>query len=285
MTWLGDLLGVHTQCCGIDSQVYIFGKIITTRDKFSEDIDLLIYPPEIPGLIVETSGSEKDAAVQSRKDFYDWLAANISIPGIVSVERDEEFDDKRYYRSGGIRLRYNQLFGSLDGIKDGILLEAGFSQVAPNEPKLISSWAFDKGVLTLKDTIIDNRAVDIPCYHLGYSFVEKTQTIIRHFRQETADGTKKKNFMRQYYDVYALLGREDVQQFIGTEAYLEHKKKWIRGADAELPVSEHPAFLFEDPAILADFEGRYRKTTTLYYRGQIPFSDLVVRIKNELYRL
>lgn len=229
--------------------------------------------------------SEKPAAVQSRKDFYNWLVAKISIPGIVKVVRDREFDDKRYYRSGGIRLHYNQLFGSLAGVKDGILLEAGFSQVVPNEPRLISSWAYDRGVITLNDTIIDNRAVDISCYHLGYCFVEKVQTIIRHFRQEAAEGTKKKNFMRQYYDVYALLGRDEVQQFIGTEDYLAHKKHWIRGADAELPVNEHPAFLFEDPAILRDFEDRYSKTNKLYYRGQIPFSNLMTRIKTDLHRL
>lgn len=48
---------------------------------------------------------------------------------------------------------------------------------------------------------VDNRAVDVLCYHPGYTCVEKSQTIIWHFQQEQASGEKKKNFMRQYNDI------------------------------------------------------------------------------------
>lgn len=33
---------------------------------------------------------------------------------------------------------------AVQGVKDGILLEAGFDRVAPNQPCLISSWAYGK---------------------------------------------------------------------------------------------------------------------------------------------
>ena len=74
-------------------------------NRFSEDLDMLIEPPAEGGIIVNQT-SLKDNAVKSRKDFYDWLKDNLKIPGIIAVERDTEFDDERYYRSGGIRLQY-----------------------------------------------------------------------------------------------------------------------------------------------------------------------------------
>ncbi len=64
--------------------------------------------------------------------------------------------------------------------------------------------------------IIDNRAKEIVCYHPGYTFVEKLQTIATKFRRERETGNTGVNFMRQYYDVYSLLGREDVLTFSET---------------------------------------------------------------------
>ena len=114
---------------------------------------------------------QKPTHVESRKAYYDWLANYIAIDGITTIERDTEFDDERYYRSGGIRLRYDTQAGALKGLKDGILLEVGFDDVSPNSPRTISSWAYD--FATDKVDAVDNRAVDVACYHAGYTFVEK----------------------------------------------------------------------------------------------------------------
>lgn len=253
-------------------------------NRFSEDLDMLIEPPDYIGFAVNPT-SEKPNAVKSRMDFYDWLAGQITIPGVVKVERDYEFDDSRYYRSGGIRLFYEPYTGLLAGVKDGILLEVGFSQVVPNEPRPISSWLSDFAKIKSPSSMLDNRAMSIACYHPGYTFVEKLQTIIRHYRQETAEAVKKKNYMRQYYDVYCLLDTPLVQEFIERPEYRVHKAKWIHGKDAEIPIPEHPAFRLDDAAQLADFSDRYQKTSALYYRGQVPFADLVARIQKDLHRL
>ncbi|TFF33347.1 hypothetical protein [Mucilaginibacter psychrotolerans] len=100
-------------------------------------------------------------------------------------------------------------------------MEAGFDWVTPNEKVLISFWAYDRAAAQGVD-IMDNRAKDIACYHPGYSFVEKLQTIATKFRRETETGNTDVNFMPQYYDVYSLLGREDVLSFIGTPEYIGH---------------------------------------------------------------
>jgi hypothetical protein len=152
-------------------------------DRFSEDIDIHIKPPKD----IEVNSNPKnikDKAVQSRKDYYDHLAHTINIDGIISVARDVAFDNLATYNSGGIRLLYNSHTEAMGGVKEGILLEAGFDTVTPNEQRTISSWAYERAVATTGIEIIDNRAIDIACYHPGYTFVEKLQTIATKFRQE-----------------------------------------------------------------------------------------------------
>jgi len=101
--------------------------------RFSEDIDIRINPPA--QLEVKTGRNHnKEAHIKSRKNFYAWLAGNIEIDGIDSVERDYNFDDLKL-RSGGIRLLYEERFGALHGLKSGILLEAGFDDVTLNRNK------------------------------------------------------------------------------------------------------------------------------------------------------
>ncbi|WP_281225542.1 nucleotidyl transferase AbiEii/AbiGii toxin family protein [Flavobacterium aquiphilum] len=101
-------------------------------------------------------------------------------------------------------MHYESKTDAIDGVKEGILLEVGFDTVTPNNPLTISSWAYEKAVQQGVD-IIDNRAIDIACYNIGYTFVEKLQTIATKFRQEQEDKEERQNLMRQYYDVYSLI--------------------------------------------------------------------------------
>lgn len=253
-------------------------------ERFSEDIDIHITPPA--NLKVnENPKNTKPANILARKEFYDLLAATIRIDGIASVERDNAFDDTDYYRSGGIRLSYKNIFDKIEGIKEGILLEAGFDTVTPNRKVTISSWAYDKAIQTSGISIIDNRAIDIVCYNQEYTFVEKLQTIATKFRKEQSGGEERPNFMRQYYDVYCLLEDSAVQNFIGTPEYIEHKKKRFPAADLEVPIAKNEAFLLNDPAIKADFIKRYKETAALYYNGQPDFEILLKRIKANIDRL
>jgi len=91
--------------------------------------------------------------------------------------------------------------------------------------------------------------------------------------------------MRQYYDVYCLLGDATVQQFIGTDAYKAHKEQRFPTADKAIPISGNEAFLLSDPAIRVDFTKRYKETTALYYKGQIDFDVLLKRIYENIDRL
>lgn len=244
--------------------------------RFSEDIDIHIKPPERFSINENPKNTNKNNA-ERRKSFYNWLATEIKIPGIIKIARDIEFDDTENYRSGGIRLFYNNLFDQVEGAKEGILLEAGFDDVTPNSAISISSWAYDKAIES-NVNIIDNRASNIICYHPGYTLVEKLQTIATKFRNEQTKGTTGVNFIRQYYDVYCLLGNEEVVKFIGTPAYETHKEKRFPKVDFEIPIKENEAFKLSSKEIKNSYESRYKKTAALYYQGQPSFDELISRI-------
>jgi hypothetical protein len=249
--------------------------------RFSEDIDIRIEPPA--ALDVKAGRNQDKAAhVESRRAFYDWLTRNIQIPGIVSVERDTDFDDEKL-RSAGIRLVYPTTLWSLQGVKSGVLLEVGFDDTAPNRPVTISSWAYDtavaRGVL-----VGDNRAVDVLCYEPSHTFVEKLQTLSTKYRGLPETGRLPPNFLRHYYDVYCLLGLPEVLDFIGTPAYEARKRQRFRAAD-ERVIARNPAFVLADPSRRKTFAAEYGRTAALYYQGQPPFEDIVARINEHIDRL
>lgn len=254
-------------------------------NRFSEDIDIHIKPPVGLG-INENPNNKNPTNIEARKKFFDWLATDkIKIDGLKAT-RDAGFDDTKYYRNAGIRLHYDSITEKVEGLKEGILLEAGFIVIAPCHELKISSWTYDKAIAMDGINIIDNRAVGIRCYHPGYTFVEKLQTIATKFRNEQEDrGAKKVNFMRQYYDVYCLLDNEEVLKFIGTTEYLQHKEKHFPTEDFSIPISKNEAFLLSDKRIRDDFKSRYKQTKALYYKGQPEFDDLITKIAQHIQML
>jgi len=241
--------------------------------RFSEDIDILIHPD---GDLPCGPNQNKPAHVAARREFYDSLPVRLAIPGFDGASRDNAFDDMRM-RSAGIRLHYPALNPLPEGLKAGILLEAGFDQVAPNRPCLISAWAYDRAVQAGVAELTDNRAHDVDCYEPGYTLVEKLQTISTKFRRQQETGTLPQNFLRHYYDVYCLLEDPTVQAFIGTEAYFAHKAARFPKAD-DPDISRNPAFRLEDADTRTAFGRAYRQTAALYYREQPPLDDLLARI-------
>jgi hypothetical protein len=85
--------------------------------------------------------------------------------------------------------------------------------------------------------------------------------------------------MRQYYDVYCLLAHEEVQKFVGTEQYFAHKKERFPSIDFAILISENQAFQLKDKKLRKAFRDRYLRTSTLYYKGQPEFEDLLDRIQ------
>lgn len=263
------------QQCGLSYELKggtSLSKGLAIIHRFSEDIDIRIDP----GAGVATGRNHtKSAHVASREAFYDNLAGRIVVDGISAVERDRMFDDARLF-SGGIRLHYPASGSSIAGLKDGILLEVGFANVQPNSPHTISSWAYEHA-LSVGVEVIDNRAVDVACYHPGYTLVEKLQAISTKYRHLESGGEIPPNFMRHYYDVFCLLQNAEVQAFIGTDAYTAYKAHHFPAADNQVIV-DNEAFSLKHPTRRAILSGAYRRSSALYYKGQPPFDDVLSEI-------
>ncbi|RTL17123.1 MAG: nucleotidyl transferase AbiEii/AbiGii toxin family protein [Rhodocyclaceae bacterium] len=281
--WVLQQQGWQFQLKGGTSLSKGFGII----QRFSEDIDLRIEPPA-EQQVKAGKNQDKPAHIETRRQYFDWLAAEIgtrALPGFESVERDTEYDDPKY-RGAGIRLHYPVRTDYLPGIKEGILLEVGFDDTAPNTPCLISAWALD-AALASPVQVIDNRAVDVPCYSPAYTFVEKLQTVSTKFRlQQAADPAAPfpKNFLRHYYDLYCLLAHPEVLAFIGTPDYEARKRQRFRGGD-ELNIARNPAFTLSDPTVRERYQRKYEETAGLYYAGQVPFAAILARIAEHIDRL
>lgn len=242
-------------------------------NRFSEDIDIRIDPPKNLGVYTGRN-QNKSKHIESRKRFYDWLAMTIRIDGIYKVERDIAFDDKKF-RSGGIKLYYPEVTSMESDLKTGVLLEVGFDDVTPNQPKDISSWAYERASRMV--AVIDNRAPAVLCYSPGYTLVEKLQAISTKFRSQRSTGQFPQNFLRHYYDVYCLLNDISVQEFIGSQAYLLHKDK--RFGSEHPVITENEAFLLSDSTIFNLYEKAYEGTKSLYYRDRPSFSNIMKQIK------
>lgn len=258
--------------------------------RFSEDIDIKIEPDEaIVGFKVYCGKNHDDNKHrESKKKYFDWLANHIDgkIDGIIKVIRDEAFDDEKY-RNGGIRLLYNTHFTPNIGLKEGILLEVGFDKTTPNKKIDISSWAYDKGASSLESHLVtDNRAIGIACYDPCYTFVEKLQAIVTKYSFYKAgknSGQLPVNFLRHYYDIYCLLDLEEVKNFIGTPEYEAYKKERFRGYDTD--IKKCKGFTLEDEKDREVFKTNYEKSSSLYYKGQISFDDILKRFMDHFAKL
>lgn len=243
-------------------------------DRFSEDIDIRFEPPE--NLNIK---GEKPSHIKARFEFYDSLAAKIKIPDIAA-ERNRVYDDEKA-QNGGISLRYVSHFPAAPGLKPEVLLEVGFAQTAPNEPRDFTSWALER-VFQAKMDVIDNRANAIKCFNPEYTFVDKLQTICKRFRQyrdRNEERDRPRQFLRHYYDLFRLLELERVKTFIGTANYKTYKQNKIRGKDAK-EFESRSAFTLPDEKSARLFEKEFESMNTLLLSPGPTFKEVIERIRS-----
>lgn len=242
-------------------------------DRFSEDVDIQIESDASKN-IHTGKNHDKESHIAERRNFFDSLAKEIKIPGL-QLERDLGFDDTKM-RNAGIRAMYQTHFQSTIEIKNGVLLEAGFDQIVPNEPRIITSWVYERAIQSSVN-IFDNRAHNVHCYYPEYTFVEKLQTISTKFRNQQKNGGLPPNFLRHYYDVYQLLDHDRIQNFIGTKAYIEHKNKRFHHHD-EKDLTKNIAFIISDKNTFSLYSKEFEGKSNLYFGRQPRFQEILDRI-------
>jgi len=256
--------------------------------RFSEDIDIKIEPDgKCDFDVFAGKNHDKPKQIESRKNYFDWIQGFLSgkINGLTDVTRDTTFDDEDF-RSGGVRLHYKSHFEAAAGLKEGVLLEVGFDKTAPNQPLDISSWALETAQ-TSKVSVQDNSAKNVHCYEPKYTFVEKLQAVIKKFGQYKAGATGTAslpvNFIRHYYDLYQLIDRKDVREFIGTSDYEAFKKERFKSLNTK--IFESDALTLSDSKDRVAFEGAYTRSSGLYYQGRPSLDDMLKRFSVDIYRL
>lgn len=259
-------------------------------NRFSEDIDIKINPHTLyKEALFIGKNQQDDKHIESRKKFFEWIRNFLDgkIHGLTSIIHDPNFDDEDS-RSCGIRLIYKSHFGiPTGGLKEGVLLEIGFDTTTPNQPLDISSWALEKARGTPGVDVKDNSAKGVICYEPKHTFVEKLQAVVKKFKQYK-DGKKGKgnlpeNFIRHYYDLFQLIDRKDVQDFIGTPQYNEFKKERFKSLDNK--VSNSDAFKLSNAEDKTIFEKEYNRSSDLYYRGRPTLDEILQRFAKDLERL
>lgn len=250
--------------------------------RFSEDIDLKILPPR-GTTIPQGKNQTSKPQVQSRKDYFETIAHEITIDGLTT-SRAHEFDHDKFF-SAGINLHFNSVTEAISGVKPAVLLEVGFDDTTPNKPITISSWALDKALSLSPEDYIDNRAIEVKCYIPEFTFVEKLQAIATKFRKYKETNNFEKNFIRHYYDLYCLIEIQEIQNFIGTPDYIKRKKERFPKADDPLTLNTNTAFLQLNPTDFALFKKNYELTSSLYYSGQIPLEVILKKIQDHLPKL
>ena len=239
-------------------------------DRFSEDIDIKIKPNVAIDLPM-SKNHDKAKHIAKRKTFFENLSKEITIHGI-QPERDPDYDDDKF-RNAGIRLSYESFFEVPEGVKEGILLEAGFDTTTPNEQVDIDSWAYSKAVGVVPE-LTNNVAESVKCYLPEYTFVEKLQTITRKVRQHQDTGEFGKNFLRHFYDIHQLFLQKRVKKFIGSDAYIQHKKERFRGADNPELKSNLAFNLDVDQQLFDLYRNEFLTIRSLFISGVPTFDEI-----------
>jgi predicted nucleotidyltransferase component of viral defense system len=245
-------------------------------DRFSEDVDVKIHPSDNDKVKIGIN-HQKATHVKSRELFFDDLTEIINIPGMQAI-RDHNFDNKKTMRSAGIRLNYDSFFSPVQGIKAGILLEAGFDKTTPNKPLNFSSWAHDKLQDFPSIKVNNNKAYNVLCYCPEYTFVEKLQAISTKVRLQQETGEFSTNFLRHFYDVSKLLEQKVVINFIGTKEYLQHKNERFRTKDNK-DITKNLAFnLDKDADLYKLYKDEFEKTRSLFFTTTPNFDEVYATI-------
>lgn len=246
-------------------------------NRFSEDIDIQIHPPT--SLALRTGKNhDKESHIERRRAFFDDLSKQLAIQDLV-FQRDHGFDDVSKMRSAGIRGTYLSHFPSLMALKEGVLLEVGFDKTTPYEYRNISSWAYEKAILSGVN-IVDNQATDVKCYLPEYTLIEKLQTISTKYRVNQHKNIESPvNFIRHYYDVYKLLNTDRIKKFLQTPEYQLYKIEKFGTLD-EPDLTKNRAFQLSIPGEIEKFSALYQRKTEIYFDDTPSFEEIIETIKS-----
>jgi hypothetical protein len=229
-------------------------------DRFSEDIDVLLDASEC---------SSKTMMEKRTSELRKFLA---SLPELTYL-RESSFPSKIY---GKLFFSYESVF---DEPGNTLLVEAGFrGGTDPNEVQEITSMIGELLIEKGKDPD-EYKPFQIRVIHMNRTLVEKLFALASAYK--TKELSKK---TRHYYDTYCLLKKISLDQFVGTQEFIdivkdiERVSKEYFGSDEDLStLLKSHAFNLSDNEYHEVQKG-YEADKELYFAGQPPFEEVYAAV-------
>jgi len=244
-------------------------------ERFSEDLDLKVEPGrqvEMP--LVGSWTSEGPKATSERRASFEWLAANLRVPG-TTVRLDAARSEAQAWRTADLQVVYPALHAATlpPGMKSYVLLELGSARVVPFVRRDLTSFVHDHlAAAGLAAQYDDNRPRAVRCVHPLVTLLEKLDALGRKAPRADVEAA---TYVRHYEDAARIIGA------FGTLPPLpEHRDVRALAAEmtaqrqlARMPVAEDPAF---DPSRLThakQIHRAYLEVGPMYWGPRVPLDE------------
>lgn len=236
-------------------------KFITTRDKFSEDIDLVILQR------AEESGNQLKKKLKTISSVVEGTMPEVEILGITN-------------KLGMIRKtahEYPKLFsGEFGQVRDKVILESStLGHYEPFHEQKINSFIYDMMMSTNQNELAEQYHLEpftVQVLDIKRTVCEKILSLVRFSHSENAIADLKMK-IRHLYDLHKILEQEDMSAFILSSDFEEMLNRV--GADDVEGYRSNNAWLNYHPKealIFADLEKIWKELEPTYSRD---FSGLV----------
>lgn len=248
--------------------------------RFSEDLDLKLDPGAVDGMPVVGDWRRTGArATGERRDYFEWLAANLRVGG-AEVHLDRERAD-RHWRGAEIQVRYPgrrmERLGA--DMKPYVLLEVGSARVVPFVPCDLTSFVHEElasqGQLA---SFRENRPLGVRCVHPLVTLLEKLDALGRRADRPDAEPAV---YVRHYEDAARIAEAFDrlppLEDYADVRALAEEMEE--QGQLRHVPTAADGAFAPAGLAHAADIERAYERIGHMYWGPRLALDESCAAIR------
>jgi hypothetical protein len=209
--------------------------------------------------------------VQTRRAFYDALAAALVIPG-VHVTLDATRSDKHARAADYIGRYPGALVEELPSVMSPFVrFEVGRARVVPFVEMPLSSFIHDH--LERQDMAgdyLDNRPRAVRCVHPLVTLLEKLDAMARRYAR---DPLEPDSFVRHYEDAAQIVLAADHLPAIDMTAFALAEDMLSQRDIAALPHADDPSLALTDAARRSEIERAYGKVGPMFWGPRIPLDQ------------
>ena len=243
-------------------------------ERFSEDLDLKVAlrDPASGPPVNWTAKKPSATQLQRRKDWYRWLAAEISVPACTVVLDEACWRRDLHARGADIHVRYPGRH--LDGLAAHNLpyvkLELGDARVTPFVVRPVSSFVHD---YLRKVGMLENYTANAPesvrHVHPWVTLIEKLSIIVGKYNDS---GCRAASFVRHYEDA-AKIALAEIDPPDGYRLETLAAEMVASGGVLPLPPADHPALTLEHTGRRAELTAAHADLAGMCWGPRLTLAD------------